>query len=357
MWIWVLSSSDGGDPTAIIARARSEGVRTLIIKSGDGSSMWPQFNAQSVAWFHAAGLRVCAWQYVYGNYPDTEAAVGAAAVAAGADCLVVDAESEYEGRYVQAQTYLRDLRAAVGESYPLALAGLPYIDYHPAFPYSVFLGPHGAQVDAPQMYWKDIGVSVDEVYAHTFAFNRIYGRPIRPLGQLYSDPAPTDVERFRLLSLAYGANGLSWWDWQETSTRGWQAIQRPISLAPLPVVDPSPATLSSGAHGDLVVWAEEHLRSAGFPVDIDGVYGSSLAGVVATFQMAHGLPEDGVLGPLTWQALLRYPAEPVTWVQEGSQLTASAASGLRVPVPAWAGERHERDELHGRSGRGRPALS
>ena len=59
---------------------------------------------------HAHGLRVCAWQYVYGNHPITEAYVGAAAVKAGANCLVIDAESEYEGKYVSAQAYITRLR-------------------------------------------------------------------------------------------------------------------------------------------------------------------------------------------------------------------------------------------------------
>ena len=53
----------------------------------------------------------------------------------------------------------------------MALAGFPYVDYHPGFPYSVFLGPGGAQYNAPQMYWVDIGTSVNTVYAHTYAYN------------------------------------------------------------------------------------------------------------------------------------------------------------------------------------------
>ena len=47
---------------------------------------------------------MCAWQYVYGNHPIAEAEVGAEAVHDGADCLVIDAEGEYEGKYVQAQS-------------------------------------------------------------------------------------------------------------------------------------------------------------------------------------------------------------------------------------------------------------
>ncbi len=180
MWIWVLGSSDGGNLGSIIGQAHAEGVSTLMIKSGDGSGTWSQFNSGVVATLHHAGLRVCAWQYVYGEHPISEAYVGAAAVKAGADCLLIDAESEYEGKYVQAQSYIGRLRKLIGARFPVALAGFPYVDYHPGFPYSVFLGPGAAQYNVPQMYWKDIGTSVDDVYAHTFVFNRPYKRAIFP---------------------------------------------------------------------------------------------------------------------------------------------------------------------------------
>ena len=108
---------------------------------------------------------MCAWQYVYGRVPLTEARLGRRAT--GADCLVIDAEIEYEGRYAQASTYMTKLRAYAGPTYPIGLAGWPYVDYHPAYPFSVFLGPGGAQFDVPQMYWKAIGTSVDAIYAHT----------------------------------------------------------------------------------------------------------------------------------------------------------------------------------------------
>ena len=112
----------------------------------------------------------------------------------GADCLMIDAESEYEGKYISAQTYMTDLRAKVGANHPLALAGFPYIDYHPGFPYSVFLGPGGAQYNAPQMYWKDIQTTTDAVFAHTYEYNLIYQRPIFPLGQVYAPSSgPPDL--------------------------------------------------------------------------------------------------------------------------------------------------------------------
>ena len=105
-----------------------------MIKSGDGTGAWSQFNPQLVSTLHAAGLKVCAWQYVYGNHPIFEAEVGAHGGPDGADCLLIDAESEYEGKYVAAQKYIKKLRQLVGSSFPVGLASFPYVDYHPASP-------------------------------------------------------------------------------------------------------------------------------------------------------------------------------------------------------------------------------
>ncbi|MGH2912853.1 MAG: hypothetical protein ACRDJ3_10325, partial [Solirubrobacteraceae bacterium] len=225
MWIWYVSQSDGGNLASIAAQAHAAGVSTLFVKSSDGSTnYWSQFSTTLVQALHASGLRVCAWQYVYGTNPAGEATLGARAVAAGADCLVIDAEAEYEGKYGAAQTYIADLRAQIGASYPVGLASFPYIYYHTSLPFSVFLGPNGAQFDAPQMYWKAIGNSVDTVYANTYVSNRPYGRAIVPLGQTYENPSAADLLRFREEASLYGASGISFWDFQETSAGGWKAL-------------------------------------------------------------------------------------------------------------------------------------
>jgi Putative peptidoglycan binding domain len=318
MWIWYLSQSNGGSIASIAARAHAAGVSTLFIKSSDGSSnYWSQFSTQLVQELHANGLRACAWQYVYGTNPKGEAALGAQAAANGADCLVIDAEAEYEGHYAAAQTYITELRAKIGPSYPLALASFPYVSYHPSEPYSVFLGPGGAQFNAPQMYWKDIGVSVDTVYANTYIANRIYGRPIFPLGQTYGGVSTSDLLRFREEAVGYGATGLSFWDWQETPAAGWTTLAAP--LAPLTSVTPNAEypEVRSGRKGDQVLWLQEHLASAIPSQEVTGSFGSQTTTNLKAFQTAHGIPPSGVADPATWTALLALPAIAVNWTGGG----------------------------------------
>ena len=318
MWIWYVSRSNGGSIAAIVAQAHAAGVSTLFVKSSDGASnYWSQFSPQLVAELHANGLRVCAWQYVYGTNPAGEASLGARAAANGADCLVIDAEAEYEGHYAAAQTYIADLRAKVGPTYPVGLASFPYVSYHPSFPYSVFLAPNGAQYNAPQMYWKDIGTSVDTVYANTYIANRIYARPIFPLGQTYGHVSSTELLRFREEAVDYGATGSSFWDWQETPASLWLTLAAP--LAPLSSVIPNATypELRSGGKGDQVLWMQEHLASAIPAQEVTGTFASQTKADLIAFQSAHGIPPTGVTDAATWAALLALPPVAISWTGGG----------------------------------------
>ncbi len=205
----------------------------------------------------------------------------------------------------------------MGLNYPLGLASFPYVSYHPSFPYSVFLGPNGAQYNAPQMYWKDIGQSVDTVYANTYIANRIYGRPLFPLGQTYGGVSAGELLRFREEAVDYGATGVSFWDWQETGTSGWSTLAAP--LAPLTSVTPNGEypELKSGSKGDQVLWMQEHLASAIPTQETTGTFGSETAANVSSFQTAHGIPASGVVEAATWSALLALPPVAVDWTGGG----------------------------------------
>ncbi|MBV9324251.1 MAG: peptidoglycan-binding protein, partial [Chloroflexi bacterium] len=352
MWIWIVSDSNGGSVSSIISTARRYGVSTLFVKAGDGTNSWSQFNPQLVSALHANGLRACAWQYVYGNSPVAEAQVGAQAVRNGADCLMIDAEGEYEGKYISAQTYMTTLRGLVGGGYPLALAGLPYIDYHPAFPYSVFLGPGAAQYNAPQMYWYAIGTSVDSVYTHTYVYNRLYQRQIAPLGQVWEHPPPAQIVRFRQESRSYSAPGVSWWDWQEAAPSGWRAVAQPAGTLSHFSATSALAVAGRGAKGDVVVWAQEHLLKAGYSIPVDGDFGPSTTTATAAFQLAHHLSVDGIVGPQTWSVLLRYPPAAVTWTNAGARLARAAGRVLVRPLPKSASLPARRDEIPNSIGAG-----
>ena len=333
MWIWYVSQSEGGSIPRIVARARSSGVGTVYVKSGDGGDYWGQFSRALVKGLHAGGLDVCAWQFVYGEHPRAEALAAAAAVRRGADCFAIDAEAHYEGRYAAADRYVRALRARIGPSFPVSLASFPYVDYHPSFPYSVFFGPGGATYNQPQMYWKAIGTSVRGVYEHTYLFNRLWGHPIYPLGQTYGGASSRGVMRFRRFAESYHGLEPSWWSWQETNGGHWRALGATV-VRPVFGYQPLAAhpLLKRGSKGDLVVWAQQHLRAAGqAQLPVTGFFGPLTRAAVRDFQSQRGLFADGRIGLETWQALLDFEPVRTRWAARSSAGRRGASASRALP--------------------------
>jgi len=341
MWIWYVTAA-GGTADAIAARAAKYHIDTVYIKSADGNDYWEQFSAPLVDQLQAHGLEVCAWQFVYGASPVVEAQRGAAAVANGADCLVIDAESNYEGRYTSAERYIDELRTLVGPDYPVALTSFPFVDYHPSFPYSVFLAPGAAQYNLPQLYWHTIGTSVKSGYSHTFRFNRPYDAPIDPLGQTYDDPPKKDLIRFRQFANEYGADGVSWWSWQHTSIPEWRKVSKPLTSG-VPDFDAKITypVLKRGAAGDLVVLAQELLRAYEIAVDIDGTFDAGMEGAVSEFQAEHELVATGVIGGATWSKLIEREPVKTSWTGPGragpSAPDSAALAALEPELPLSPG--------------------
>ena len=352
MWIWYVSAAERGDPGRIIRKAKAHGIGTLYIKSADGTDTWSQFTKSLVRRFQRAGLDVCGWHYVYGRGPAREARASAYAKRQGADCFVIDAETEYEGdnQYAKADRYIRKLRDLVGRKFKLGLSTFPYTHYHPALPYSVFLGPGGATANLPQVYWKTIGDTARESVSITWIYNSLYGRKIYPLGQTYLNPSRSSVRNFRRYIASYDT-APSWWSWQHTGTRQWRALRG--RAKPFRGYSPerSRMVLRSGSRGDQVVWLQQHLRGAGYTrVPASGIFGKRTRKAVRAFQRSRSLGVDGVVGTTTWNRLLRVDPVRIRWAGRRSLRSLGDREPLSADLPAI------RNELAGGSRRG-PAQS
>ena len=328
MWAWVLEKTAGGDPNAIASQAKRRGVKTIIFKAGDAGFEWKQYSPALIAALRQRGIKVCGYHFVYGRIPLAEAKLSAR-IARRGDCLLIDAEGQYEGRYTAAQQYMNALRDRVGEDYPIGLAPFPYIHFHGRFPYSVFLGDRGAQFDLPQMYWRDIGTTVDQVFASTYLYHRLYKRPVYPLGQAYFKPPNSEIRRFRQLAQAYGATGVSWWVWQHATPGNFNAIGgRVPPLTGFTVKDRFPV-LGRGARGDYIVWAQQHLVAAGAALKPDGIFSPETERAVEAFQAQSGLPVTGDLDAATWRALLARDPVPVSWKKRNPAFVTDKAASAR----------------------------
>ena len=71
----------------------------------------------------------------------------------------------------------------------------------------------------------------------------------------------------------------------------------PGSISPWPVV-------KSGANGHPVKTLQYLLRARGHTVVVDGAFGPNTAAAVKAFQTSRGLTADGIVGPITWAALV-----------------------------------------------------
>ncbi len=71
------------------------------------------------------------------------------------------------------------------------------------------------------------------------------------------------------------------------------------------------ATIGTGSSGDEVRKIQQTLQGQGYNVGpIDGLFGPQTQTAVQAFQRAHGLIPDGIVGPLTWNALQGQPVAP-----------------------------------------------
>jgi len=81
--------------------------------------------------------------------------------------------------------------------------------------------------------------------------------------------------------------------------------------------NPGQPTISLGASGEAVRRLQRALRRTPDPaLPIDGIFGPQLEATVKGFQAGAGLVADGIVGPLTWNALP--DGGPMPILQEGS---------------------------------------
>ena len=84
------------------------------------------------------------------------------------------------------------------------------------------------------------------------------------------------------------------------------------SVAPAEPLQPDPPLLRRGASGWQVKRLQRLLRRHGVfpkPALLDGDFGEITEAAVEAFQALHGLEVDGIVGPVTWHALLAAPVK------------------------------------------------
>ncbi|MDP9072322.1 MAG: peptidoglycan-binding protein, partial [Actinomycetota bacterium] len=312
MWIWRSEQAEGGDPHAIVARARAVGlshlyVRTASLKQGFYAA---GFLDRLLPVAHAAGIRVYAWDFPYlKNVPgDVERALQAIRHVTPdghrVDGYVADIEMRSMGVNISPQTaqgFGAGLRRAVGPNYPL-IACVPRPSSQMLhYPFADVVASFDAV--APMNYW----LRRDPVRDVLGTFRELgpLGKPLIPVGQAYdavSEGGPPGVPhrdellRFMRAGDDVGAIGVSWWSWHHADQQAWDAI-RDAGEFRLPAAPPAELT-----RGQVRAY-QTLLTSLGFPTPVTGAWEPATAAAVQAYQQEARLPATGVIDEATRKTL------------------------------------------------------
>ena len=250
MWIYEPDKTEGGNPQAIVARAREVGLTHLYVRMG---SHWDGFNVRAfvdslLPAAHAKGIRVIGWDFTrLGNAWQNDIDRAKAMIEHRApgghriDGFSADIETESEGTRVSpevARAYGAALRGLVGPEYTLiATVPRPSFTYRPTYPYAEIVESFDAV--APMVYWlnrqpdTDVAGAVDDLAP--------FGKPVFPVGQAYDGkpeggragvPPPEEIRRFMGTAHTKGVTGVSFWSWQAANGSAWETIRDAAEFAP-----------------------------------------------------------------------------------------------------------------------------
>jgi hypothetical protein len=242
MFIYEPDRTEFGNIDVIIGRARDVGLSHMWVRTG---SAWDGFNtgpflSALLPKAHAAGLRVYGWDFP--SLVDTKVDVARAMAAINLrapdgsklDGFAADIETAAEGTQLggpRAAEYGDRLRWAAGPSYPLiAIVPRPSPEQKGSYPYAQVTARFDAI--APMVYWlnRQPGPDVEGAIRDLRGFNK----PIFPIGQAYNGapeggrtgvPPRAELVAFMDVAARNGAQGVSFWVWQQANQETWGAIR------------------------------------------------------------------------------------------------------------------------------------
>lgn len=239
MWIYEFNKVGQGNPRFIVNAAVNRGLTHLYVRAGSsvaGLSGWPSI-AKILPVAHKAGLKVIAWDFPYLRNPGADVrragwVMRQTVHGHSVDGFAADIETPAEGTVLtrsRARDYATWLRGMVGNKFLILVPPRPNHHTTKFYPYDLLVPRFDAV--APMVYWGR--QASDEAASWAVGYLQKFGKPIVPIGQAYDmgpeggpkgPPSNTAVYRFMHESKVKGAVGVSFWSWQHTPKRMWNAI-------------------------------------------------------------------------------------------------------------------------------------
>jgi hypothetical protein len=248
MYIWQMWNANSSNLTTTINKLKSNGITWVVIKMGDGDSYYNQSGKSLYNWaatysgmdsvisiFHSNGIKVLAFQYVYGDphhwlnvWSETDVANWVLDVK-GIDGLIIDAEIQYDTlktRVTTARAYCDSIRIHHPNSF-IGLTAWSRPNSHSTFPWTSFLDR--VQVNMPQAYWgarpttvqNELNLMSSQFISNTNTWvsqgDSAAAKPIMPIGDGYTAKViQGDITSFCNLSqTTYNYPGVSLWEYNQ----------------------------------------------------------------------------------------------------------------------------------------------
>lgn len=252
IFIWQIASCEGGSPTKIAAKASAAGFSHVLLKIGNGASVYQpnesMLNSTILA-LRSFGIEAWGWHYVYGDNPTGEANIAISQVQKyGLDGYVIDAEGEYEtqAKTNQAKAFMNALRASL-PTLPIALCSYRYPSLHPGLPWAAFL--EKCDLNMPQVYWEQSHNPGNQLTRSVSEFSNPslvrYMRHVHPVGAAYDTvgwkPTPAEITEFFQTAKNLGLSAASAYSWDASTRPANVGMFDAISAFPWPVASPGPA--------------------------------------------------------------------------------------------------------------------
>jgi len=227
VWIYDLSGAEGGDPAAIVARAKRADLRHIILctaRGGEwfGHSPRPQVE-ELITLCHNQGIRFFGYERCFARRPIGEADRAIEVLKMGADGFIFDMEGEYQspGHHRAAEITLSRVRSWLDQSAPekiLAYSSYMARRYH-SVPWATL--DRFCDVAMPQCYWDSFAHSKtdwswDDTWMECAAAWDSCPITVVPTGQAYDgshgtvNTPPEELDRFLAKSWPHGVNIFRW---------------------------------------------------------------------------------------------------------------------------------------------------